>query len=202
MLALKNSCSEIFRCIEICFLPFSIFEKLCACPEKRSVPWIHCIEYIFFIIQDFWALALKNRVVLKFLTVLKTILIIQDFWATCACSEKQLFWNFSLYWNMFYHSGFSSNFRLPWQQSLPWYFLLYWIYIYHSECLNNFALALKLFTALNIFFIIQDFWATSACSENRVCTEIFHSFEYTFSFWILEQHALSLKIRVALKIFT
>ena len=107
-----------------CFLPFSIFEKLCACPEKRSVPWIHCIEYIFFIIQDFWALALRNRVVLKFLTVLKTILIIQDFWATCACSEKQLFWNFSLYWNMFYHSGFSSNFRLPWQQSLPWYFLL------------------------------------------------------------------------------
>ena len=26
-----------------------------ACPEKLSVPWIHCIEYIFFIIQEFWA---------------------------------------------------------------------------------------------------------------------------------------------------
>ena len=24
-------------------------------PWKQSLPWIHCIEYIFFIIQDFWA---------------------------------------------------------------------------------------------------------------------------------------------------
>ena len=35
----------------------------CACPKKQSVLWIHCIAYIFFIIQDFWA--------------------------TCGCPEKQ-----------------------------------------------------------------------------------------------------------------
>ena len=37
-------------------------------------------------------------------------------------------------------------------------------------------IALKIFTALNIyFFIIQDFWGTCACPENRVCPEIFQS---------------------------
>ena len=29
---------------------------------------------------------------------------------------------FSLYWNIFDHSGFLSNLRLPWKQSLPWNF--------------------------------------------------------------------------------
>ena len=39
------------------------FWVTCAFPEKQRVPWIYCIECIFFIIQDFWA--------------------------TCACPEKQ-----------------------------------------------------------------------------------------------------------------
>ena len=36
----------------------------CACPEKQSVPWIHCTEDVFFIIQDFWATCAcpENRV--------------------------------------------------------------------------------------------------------------------------------------------
>jgi len=43
---------------------FQDFWATCACPEKQSVSWIHCIEYIFLIIQNFeqLALALKNRV--------------------------------------------------------------------------------------------------------------------------------------------
>jgi len=48
---------------------------------------------------SFWifehlALALTNRVALKF----------------------------SLYWNVFFHSGFLSNLRLSWKQGLPWNF--------------------------------------------------------------------------------
>ena len=65
---------------------------------------------------------------------------------------------------IFYYFGFLSNLRLPWK----------------SEG------ALKFFAVLNIFFIIQDFWATSACPENRVCPGIFHCIEYTFyiqTFW-------------------
>ena len=62
--------------------------------------------------------------------------------------------------------------RLPWKQSLPWNFSLYW----------------------NIF-IIQDFWATSACPEKQSCPEIFHCIEYTFTFRSFEQPALALKNR-------
>jgi len=88
---------------------------------------------------------------------------VHDFWATCACPEKiELPWNFSLYWIYLLYSVFLSNLRLPWKQS----------------CLA--------FTVLNIYFYIQDFWATCACLENRACPEIFHCIEYTFyiqDFW-------------------
>jgi len=43
--------------------------KLRVCPEKQSCPGIfHCIEYVFFIIQDFeqLALALKTEFALNF----------------------------------------------------------------------------------------------------------------------------------------
>jgi len=37
---------------------------------------------------------------------------------------------------------------------------------------------------LNIYiFTIQDFWATCACPENRVCPEIFQCIEYIYFFW-------------------
>jgi len=95
-------------------------------PEKQSVLWIYCIEYIFFIIQVFWA--------------------------TCACPEKQ---------------------------SSPEIFHC----IEHTFTFRSFAqfaLALKngvcreIFHGVEyIFFIIQDFWGTCACPENRVCPEIF-----------------------------
>ena len=47
------------------------------------MPWIHRIECIFYP---------------------------SEFWRTCTCPEKQnLRWNFSLYWNIFYLSGFLSR---------------------------------------------------------------------------------------------
>ena len=56
-LALKNTVyPEIFHCIEYVFFIIQDFWATCACPEKQSCPGIfHCIEYVFFIIQDFWA---------------------------------------------------------------------------------------------------------------------------------------------------
>jgi len=46
------------------FFTVQYFLATCACPEKQSVPWIHCIEHIFFIIQDFWSTCAcpENRV--------------------------------------------------------------------------------------------------------------------------------------------
>ena len=128
-LALKNRVAlKLFTVLKY-FLSFRTFEQLVACPEKQSVPWIHCIEYIYFlIIQNFEQLAhaLKNRVCPGILH----------------CIE------------IFFLSGFLRNLRLPWKQSLSWNFSLYLIYFLHSGCLSNFCLpwktecALKMFTAL------------------------------------------------------
>jgi len=58
----KQSCPGNFHCSEYTFY-IQDFWATCACPEKNRVPWIHCTEYLFFIIRDFWA--------------------------TCTCPEKQ-----------------------------------------------------------------------------------------------------------------
>jgi len=82
----------------------------------------------------------------------------------------------------FHRSRFLSNLRLPWKNRV----------------------ALKFFTVLNILFIIQDFWATCACPENRVCSGMFHCRllnMYFLAFRIIEQLALALKNRVALEIW-
>jgi len=59
--------------------------------------------------------------------------------------------------------------------------------------------ALEFFTLLNIFFAIQDFWATLRLSWKQSCPEIFHCIEYTFTFRIFEQLALALKIELPWK---
>jgi len=53
-LALKNSVAlKIFAVWNILFI-FRIFEQLALAREKQSCPGIfNCIEYVFFIIQDF-----------------------------------------------------------------------------------------------------------------------------------------------------
>ena len=133
-LALKNRVyPEIFHCIEI-FFNFQDFWGTYACPENRvchdiftvciyflhsgclsnfCLPWktecaLNSLHWICICItQNFeqFALALKNRVALKFFTVL----------------------------NIFYHSGFLSNLCLPWKTECALN-SLYWIYIfYHSE---------------------------------------------------------------------
>jgi len=166
------------------FLPLTIFEQLCACPEKQSCQGIfHSIEYTFYI---------------------------QDFWATCAWPEEQ---------------------------SVPWKFSPYGIYFSPFRILEQLALALKkqscpeIFHCIEIYFIIQDFWAIRDYPEKQSCPGIFHcikcallsfrSYEklaltlknrvcpqltvlntYFLLFRIFQQLALALKNTVALKIFT
>jgi len=52
-----------------------------ACPEKQSVPWIHCIEYIFvsFRILNNLRLPCKTEFTLKFFTALKYFLSFRIF---------------------------------------------------------------------------------------------------------------------------
>ena len=87
----KTDCPETFHSVEIFFI-FQHFWATCACPEKQSVSWIHCIEYIFLIliIQNFeqLALALKNRVCPETFHCVEISFIFQDFWGICACPEN------------------------------------------------------------------------------------------------------------------
>jgi len=144
------------------------------------------------------------------------------------------FWICTVF-NIFHRSGFLNNLHLSWNKSLPWKFSLYRIDIfYHSGFLSNLRLPWKqscpeIFDFIEMFFIIQDFWATCAFPENRVYPEISHCIAHTFyiqdfwatwaccenrvdlklftvlkyflSFRIFEQLALALKTEFALKIF-
>jgi len=62
-LSLKNRVALKLFTVMKYFLSFRTFEQLVDCPEKQSVPWIHCIEYIY----------LFNH---------------SEFWTTCSCPEK------------------------------------------------------------------------------------------------------------------
>jgi len=144
-LALKNRVfPEILHCIGYILFIIQDFWATCACPDKQI--WseiIHCIE-ISFIIQDFWATYVcpeifhsieytfhiqnfwatcacpEKQSCPEIFHCFEIYFIIQEFWATCACLEdRSLHWNFSLDWNIFYHSGILNNLRLPWKQNLP-----------------------------------------------------------------------------------
>jgi len=103
------------------------FWATCACPEKRSVPWIHCTEYIFFIIQEFWVTcACPEKQSVPWIHCTEYVFfIIQEFWAICACPDKRscpgIFHCSEIYFTI-KDFLFLSNLRLPWKQSLPWNF--------------------------------------------------------------------------------
>ena len=162
----------------IYFLPFRIFEQLCACPEKQNCPGIfHCTEYTFYI-QEFWASCMRLP------------------WKT------ELPWIHSTDYIFFYHSGFLSNLRFPWKTELPWNFSLYWNICYHSGFLRNLRLAWKtelpwyFHCVKHVFFIIQEFWVTRACPEKTELPQKFFAvLNIIFTFIIFEQLALALKNR-------
>ena len=90
-------------------------------------------------------------------------------------------WNFSLCLNIFYLAGLLSNLWLALKNRVcPEFtvknrvcpeFTVLNIYIFnHSEFSTTCA---EIFHCIEIFFIFQDFWATWACPENRVCPEFF-----------------------------
>ena len=113
-------CLEIFHCVEYTFY-IQDFWTTCACPEKQSVPWIHLLNAYFlsFRIFEQLALALKNRVGLKFFTVWKCFLLFRNFEQLALVLKTDFPLNFLLDWNIFYHSGILSNLRLPWKHICP-----------------------------------------------------------------------------------
>ena len=137
---------------------------------------------------------------------IENIFTVQDFWANCACLEKlSVPWNFSLYWIYFLHSGFLSNFCLPWKTECS--VNLHWIYsFYHSEFWTPCPCPEKqsvpwIHGTKHIIFIIHNFEQLALALKNSVCPEFFTVLNILFAFRMFEQLALALKIRVCPEFF-
>ena len=124
------------------------FWTTCACPEKQRVPWIHCIECIFF--SGF----LSNlRLPWKF-----SLYWICIFYCSGVLSNLRLPWKqscpgiFHCIEYTFYIQRFLSNLRLPWKTEGALN-LLYWMYIfYYSKFLSNLRLPWNFSLYWNIFY--------------------------------------------------
>jgi len=92
-LALKDRGCHEYTVLNMYILLFRNFEQL-AVALKNSLPWnFHCIEYVFFIIQDFWATWAcpeKQSRPGIFHSIEYVFFIIQDFWATSGCPENRV----------------------------------------------------------------------------------------------------------------
>ena len=207
-LALKHRvCPENFHCIEYTFW-FRIFEQHALALKKQSMPWIHYIEYIFFIIQDFWATCdcHENRVCSEFIVLDVYFVSFKIFEQLALALQNTSCPDIFTVLKYFYHSGFLSNLRLPWKQGLPWIHCIEYIFFIIQDFWANCACPEKhelpwYFSLYWNIFIIQDFWATWVCPENRVCPEFTVLNIYFLTFRIFEQLALALKTEFALKFF-
>ena len=131
------------------------FWATCACPEKQcalnSLYWIYIFYHSGFLSN--MRLPWKIEFTLKFFTVLNILFTFRIFEQLALTLKNRVCPEFIVLNIIFYHSGFLNNLHLPWKKEF----------------------ALKFSTVLNVFFIIQDFWATCACAENRVYLEIFQA---------------------------
>ena len=149
------------------FLSFRIFEQLVACPEKLSVPWIHCIEYIyiFLIIQNFEQLAhaLKNKVCPEIFHCFKILLSFRIFEELALALKAKVVMKCVAVFNILF------TFRKIEQLLLA---------LKNRACPE--------FTVLNVFFVLQNFEQLALALKNKVCPENFHSIEHSFynqDFW-------------------
>ena len=152
-LALKNRVALKFFAVWNILFIFRIVEQLALTLKNRGC--LNSLNWMYFFYSGFLSnlrLPWKTEGALKFFAVLNIFFIVLEFWVTCACPENRVALNL-LYWmHIFYYSRRLSNLRLPWKTELPWNF----------HCTE-------------IYFIIQDFWATCACPENTAFPEIFQA---------------------------
>ena len=126
------------------------------CPEKQSLPWnfpLYLIHFLPFRIFEHLALALKTEFALKIFTVLSILL----------------------------HSGFLSNFLLPWKTELPWTFSFILKYFLSFRIFEQLALALKTEFALNSMYWVYIFYHSGFLSNLRLPWK--HELPWNFSLY-------------------
>ena len=125
LLALKNSVPWI-HCIECIFYP-SEFWTTCACPEKQSLPWKCSLHW--------------NK----------------DFWVTCVCSENRVFPDIFHCIEIFLSLRIFEQLVLALKNRVCPEFTLMNIYFLSFRNLNNLRLPWKTESALEFFTILKYF---------------------------------------------
>ena len=147
-LALKNRvCSEIFY---FNIFIFQDFWATCSFAENRVCLEIFSVLNILFTFRIFeqLALALKNRVCPEFTVLTIHFLTFRNFEELALALKNRVCPALTVLNMYFLLFRILNKLRLPWKTEF----------------------ALIIFLYLNIF---QDFWATCACPENRVCLDFF-----------------------------
>ena len=176
MLALKNRVALNSFTVLKCFLSSRIFEQLALALKFLSV-----LDIIFtFRIFEQFVPALKNRVCPDIFYCIEIFFIFQDFWAICACPKNRMCTEFTVLKIHFLSLRIFSKLGLAWKTERALN-SLYSIYIFYhwkfwTTCDGPGTQSLPwIFYCNQIFFILQDIWATCACPENRVCPDFFQA---------------------------
>jgi len=170
------------HCIEFTIFIIQNFWATCACPEKQRLPWKFLLYWIYFSHSGFLSnLRLPWKTVCLEFTVLNLHFLSFRIFEQLALALKNRVCpvNFHYIENIFYHSGFLSNFRLALKNRVS-----------------------PEFTVLNICFLsFRIFEQLALALKNRVALKFFTILKYFSSFRIFEQVALALKTQLTLKLF-
>ena len=162
------------------------FWAACACPEKQSCPDIfHCIEQVFFIIQKFWvacACPEKQRVPCNF-----SLYGIYFLHSGVLSNMHALALIFFTVLNMLFLSfRIFEQLALALKNRVAQKVFAVWNILFTFRIFEQLALALKNrgcpeFTILNVFFLLfRIFEQLTLALKNRKCPEIFRCIEYIF----------------------
>jgi len=123
----------------------------------NSLYWIY--YFLCFRILNNLCLPWKTEFALEFFTVIKYFISFRIFEQLALSLKTEFALKIFIVLNMLcrLHSVFLSNLRLPWR----------------TECALKNRVCPEKFHCIQIRFIFHDFLAICACSENRVCPEIF-----------------------------
>jgi len=163
-------------------------------PWEKELPWnfsLLVLNILFtFRIFEQLVLAQKKRVCLEIFHCEYIFFIIQNFWATCAGPEKQsLPYNFSLYWIYFLSFRIWATCASPEKQSVPWNFSLDWIYF----CIQYFwatcactekQICPKILTVLKYHLLFRILNNLRLPWKRKSALEFFTVLKYFVPFWI------------------
>jgi len=186
------------------FVTVQDFWVTCPCPEKQSLPWDFSLCWNILIIQDFWGTLRYPWNFSLYWNIFYHSGFLSNLclpWKQSLPWKLSVYWiyflhsrflsNLCLPWKqscpeICHSTEFFLPFRIFEQLALAlkteFALKIFTVFniLFTFRIFEQLVLALKTEFALKfitkeIFFVIQDFWATFPCPKNRVCPEIFQA---------------------------